>query len=101
MNNSRKYIWSVYVIIWIYFFFFDSSLDQSSHIFTFLIFGWIPFLILHFLWKNKHNENDYKTMGITQDQSIELNKAMSLKKQKIISNEEFEKIKQKILNIKQ
>jgi hypothetical protein len=40
-------------------------------------------------------------MGITQDQSIELNKAMSLKKQKIISNEEFEKIKQKILNIKQ
>lgn len=49
--NVKKYIWSAYILLWVYFIFFDTSYDQSSHIFTYLVFGWIPFLVLHKLWK--------------------------------------------------
>jgi hypothetical protein len=54
MENVRKYIWSVYILLWVYFLFFDSSIDKSDHISIYLFFGWIPFLILHFLWKHKN-----------------------------------------------
>jgi hypothetical protein len=54
MENIRKYIWSVYILFWVYLLFLDSSIDKSDHISIYLFFGWIPFLILHFLWKHKN-----------------------------------------------
>lgn len=53
MNNVKKYIWSIYILLWVYFIFFDSSVDQASHIDTYLVLGWIPFVIVHFIWRNK------------------------------------------------
>jgi hypothetical protein len=50
MNIRTKYIWSTYILLWLYFIFFDSSYNQEDHILTYLIFGWIPFLILYSLW---------------------------------------------------
>lgn len=50
--TAKKYIWSAYILLWVYFILFDTSYDQSSHIFTYLVFGWIPFLVLHKLWKS-------------------------------------------------
>lgn len=52
-QDIRKIIWSVYTIIWIYFIFFDNSYGQEDHIFLYLVLGWIPFLILHKIWKTE------------------------------------------------
>lgn len=52
---NKKIIWSIYILGWVYFVFLDSSYSQTDHIFSYLLFGWIPFLALHFLWKNKDN----------------------------------------------
>ena len=56
--NIKKYIWSAYILLWVYFIFFDTSYDQSSHIFTYLVFGWIPFLALHKLWRPNVSLNE-------------------------------------------
>lgn len=50
MNDARKYIWSLYILLWIYFIFFDSSWDQNDHISLYLIIGWIPFLAVSWIW---------------------------------------------------
>ncbi len=96
MNNTRRYIWTVYILLWVYFIFFDSSLDKDSHTSTYLIIGWIPFLILHFLWKNKNVKSYTKVVSDNVEEPSELKKARRMKEDKIISDDEFERIKQKI-----
>jgi len=61
MTNARKYIWSVYVLLWVYFIFFDASFEQDTHIFTYLIFGWIPFIAISWIWgkDNNHSKNNH------------------------------------------
>lgn len=53
MSDERKLIWSLYILIWVYFIFFDNSYRQGDHIFYYLLVGWVPFLTLHFVWKPK------------------------------------------------
>jgi hypothetical protein len=96
MNNARKYIWTVYIILWVYFIFFDSSYDKGDHIVAYLLFGWLPFLILHFVWKNKNVKAYTSVKAENIEEIVELKKARKLREDKIISYEEFEKIKQKL-----
>lgn len=70
--NAKKYIWSVYILIWIYFIFFDSSYEQSDHIFSFLIFGWIPFLALHLIWK-KNSSTDQSMPPLEKEDDLDKN----------------------------
>lgn len=98
MNSARKFIWTLYILLWVYFLFFDSSYEKDSHISIFLIIGWIPFLILHFLWKNKSQKSYTRITTESSENSSELKKARKLRDDNIISEEEFEKIKHKILN---
>jgi len=60
VNKPRKIIWTVYLAFWLYIAFFIRSYDKSDYIFLYLIFGWIPFLIAHFIWRDK---KDNKAKG--------------------------------------
>lgn len=55
MRIERKYIWTIYILLWVYFIFFDNSYSQEDHISTFLILGWVPFAILSWVWRPKNN----------------------------------------------
>lgn len=56
MNQAQKIIWSMYLGIWIYIFFLVDEYSRDSYIFGYLILGWIPFLIAHFIWKDKSSK---------------------------------------------
>lgn len=74
MENVKKYIWSAYILIWVYFIFFDSSYDQDSHIFTYLFIGWVPFLILHSIWgKRNSSVNTFFHSRISNTQQLSFN----------------------------
>ena len=51
MNTPRKVIWTVYLIAIPFFFYFGGS-DWGMF---FLIYGWILFLIAHFIWRDKNS----------------------------------------------
>ncbi|SRR6266496_4540828 len=74
MSSAKKYIWSVYIILWVYFIIFDSSYEQSDHIALYLVFGWIPFVILHFLWRAPKASNvdasTQRTDGLDENYSL-------------------------------
>jgi len=55
MSKSQKIVWSFYLLFIIYFFLKSvGGLTDDSNIFiAYLVFGWIPFLIAHFIWKDK------------------------------------------------
>ena len=55
MNKPRKIIWTTYLAFWLYIAFFIRSYDKGDYIMLYLIFGWIPFLIAHFIWRDKNN----------------------------------------------
>lgn len=101
INKNRKIIWTSYIIGWIYFIFFDSSYSQDDHFFYYFIFGWIPFVILHFLWKNDDVNNNHKTDEVTDDFDDSLQKLEKLKRLregKLINDEEFFKMKKQIID---
>lgn len=79
MSSAKKYIWSTYAVLWVYFIFFDSSFEQSDHIVLYLIFGWIPFIILHYLWRQSsrtpvavHRSNEPDTLDENYSQLYSL-----------------------------
>ena len=80
MNNTKKYIWSAYVLLWVYFIFFDQSYEQSDHIGSYLFFGWIPFLALTLIWRNRSK----KTNGLETNTE-------AVKEQKVESSSEVNK----------
>jgi hypothetical protein len=55
MNKTNKYVWTLYLLIWFYFIFFDTSYNKESNIATYLFLGWIPFLLASWIWK-RNNE---------------------------------------------
>ena len=71
MDNARKYIWSAYFILWVYFIFFDSSYEQEDHILLYLTLGWIPFSILHFIWKKSQPSSSTFLPGKGADNSFD------------------------------
>lgn len=49
MNKSQKIIWTIYLLIIVF-----SFLQKNGDILLrYLVFGWIPFLIAHFIWREK------------------------------------------------
>lgn len=53
MNTPQKIIWTIYVLIYLYIALFGPEYDKESWFVSYILFGWIPFLILHFMWGNK------------------------------------------------
>tara|TARA_B100001964_G_scaffold16196_1_gene16761 strand:- start:1175 stop:1336 length:162 start_codon:yes stop_codon:yes gene_type:complete len=49
MNTPRKVIWTAYLIA-LTFSFFSGGMELGI---IFIILGWIPFLLAHFIWKGK------------------------------------------------
>lgn len=58
MNKIQKVIWTVYLFFWFYIFFFIDYYYREDYIFGYLFFGWIPFLIAHFVWKDKRRKDE-------------------------------------------
>lgn len=56
--TPKQIIWTTYIIIWVYFLFLDTSYGSEDRFFIFIVLGWIPFLVLHFLWKNGKSNVD-------------------------------------------
>ncbi len=64
MNKPHKIIWTSYLFVWIFLFVTQKSdffAYGESILVEYLLFGWIPFLIAHFIWKDKKRiSNDNK-----------------------------------------
>ena len=56
MNKPRKIIWTTYLAFWLYIAFFIRSYDKGDYIISYLILGWVPFLIAHFIWSENGGE---------------------------------------------
>lgn len=51
MNKAQKIVWTIYIIILIYLLLtYDNYSDAAA---LFVLFGWIPALVLHIIWKDK------------------------------------------------
>jgi len=50
MNKQQKIVWTVYLFFLTLLFIFSMGGDEYYFL-SFLYFGWIPFLIAHFMWK--------------------------------------------------
>lgn len=83
MNNTKKYIWSFYVLIWVYILFFDSSYQQGDHIVTYLFFGWIPFVIFGYIWTDNKISNISRENTSFEEQYKDLFKIVE--KEKILN----------------
>lgn len=76
MNHAQKIIWSIYLGIWVYIFFFVDEFSRDSYIIGYLIFGWIPFSIAHFMWGDKSKKP--KTMKQTEKRKKMRNSAITV-----------------------
>lgn len=93
MNTPRRVIWTAYLAIWIYLLFVGDSSELEYNIMYYFSFGWIPFLLLHYLWRGVSPE---KAKSTSLD---DLKKYKRMKDEGLLSDKEYQEIKKDILKI--
>jgi len=58
MNKAQKIIWSGYIVSLIFLLIGDVGENVPNKFLVTLIVGWIPVLILHFIWREKNISKD-------------------------------------------
>lgn len=55
MNKPQKIVWTFYLLLIVFLFLrtVGGLRDDSNVFIAYLVFGWLPFLLVHFIWRDK------------------------------------------------
>ena len=55
MNKVQKIVWTAYLFLFVILFLrsVGGMTDDENALVAYIVFGWVPFLIAHFIWRDK------------------------------------------------